>query len=136
MKRTRDRTAAKPASWIERIDAPVAVRGASTGFSVLVVGGLAQPLAAAWVPMFGAGWLPLVAVVAFVVASRRIGTATLPALHGGVAALCAYLLALPLALLVPAGRDPGQIALTAVTAVLTGGVVGFLRGRSRFHTRE
>ncbi|WP_020662099.1 hypothetical protein [Amycolatopsis benzoatilytica] len=123
--------AAGPArlSWADRIDAPVAVRGASAGFSVLLIGGLAQPLAMAWVPLLGYAWLPLVAVAAFFVASKRIGTASSPATHGAVAALCSYLLALPVSLLVPAGRDPLQIGLTAATAVVVGTAVGFLRGR-------
>ncbi|GAB3354778.1 MULTISPECIES: hypothetical protein [Amycolatopsis] len=116
-------------SWVDRIDAPVAVRGASTGFSVLLIGGLAQPLAVTWVPLLGYAWLPLIAVVAFFVASRRIGKASLPAAHGAVAALCSYLLALPMSLLVPAGRDPLQIGLTAATAVVVGAAVGFFRGR-------
>jgi hypothetical protein len=130
MTRARDNAAGPDRqSWVERIDAPVAVRGASTGFSVLLIGGFVQPLVVAWVPVLGHVWLPLVAVVAFFVASRRIGDAGLPVVHGAVAALCSYLLALPLSLLVPAGRDPLQIGLTAATAVVVGGAAGFFRGR-------
>ncbi|UUV28628.1 hypothetical protein NQK81_28050 [Amycolatopsis roodepoortensis] len=138
MRPTRDNSKglAGQLSWVERIDAPVAVRGASTGFSILVIGGLAQPLAVMVVPVLGGVWLPLVALAAFAVASRRIGTASLPAVHGAVAALCSYILALPLSLLVPAGRDPVQIGLTAATAVVVGAVVGFVRSRRKRGVRD
>ncbi|OLZ42939.1 hypothetical protein [Amycolatopsis keratiniphila] len=130
MTRARDHTAGRARlAWVDRIDAPAAVRGASSGFSVLIIGGLAQPLAVTWVQALGYVWLPLIAVIAFIVAARKIGNASLPAAHGAVAALCSYLLALPLSLLVPTGRDPLQIGLTAATAIVVGAVVGLVRGR-------
>ncbi|NBH07496.1 hypothetical protein [Amycolatopsis sp. SID8362] len=115
----------------EPIDVPVAVRGAAVGFSVLIVGGLVRPVVRSWAPVLGIWWIPLVTVVAFAVASCRIGKAALPAVHGAVAALCSYLLAFPFSLFVPAGRDPVQILLIALIAVLTGSLVGFLRGLMR-----
>jgi hypothetical protein len=117
--------------WADGVDAPRVVRGASAGFTVLVLGGLSAPLAANFVPVVGVAWLPLTSIVAFVVAASRIGTATRPWAHGAVAALSAYLLILPLVLMSPAGRVPAQIALTAAAAVVVGALTGLLRGIRR-----
>ncbi|AXB46203.1 hypothetical protein BAY59_34625 [Prauserella coralliicola] len=113
------------------IDMPLAVRGASTGFTVLLLGSLAHPLVAAWTPALSQLWLPLVALVAFVVAARRVGRARIPIVHGAVAAMSSYLLMLPLVLLGPAGGDPAQIALTVAASLITGAAVGFLQGSRR-----
>lgn len=119
--------------WLEDIDAPTAVRGASTGFSVLVIGGLLAPVTASLLPMLGRTvWLPLVAILAFVVAATRIGEACRPAVHGAVAAFSSYLLVLPLVVLNESGRDPVQIAATFGTACGVGALTGYLRGRSRY----
>lgn len=106
-------------------------RGASTGFTVLVVGGLAAPMLAAALPVTRVFWLPLVAVSAFVVAAVRAGDARVPVLHGAAAASAAYALALPLVLLNPSGRNVSQIALTAAAALLVGGVVGWIASKRK-----
>lgn len=111
------------------IDTPTAVRGASRGFSVLVIGGLSAPLVAAAVPMLGAVWLTLTAVGAFSLAGARIGSAARPWLHGAVAAVMAYLLVLPLVLIAPTTRDTVQITLTLLTAIVVGAIAGLLSGR-------
>ncbi|KAA9165978.1 hypothetical protein FPZ12_003210 [Amycolatopsis acidicola] len=118
-----------PMRWADEVDAPGVVRGASTGFTVLVLGGLAAPLGAL-VPVAGTVWLPVVALVAFVVAAARVGTAPRPWLHGMVAALSAYLLVLPLVLL-GGSHDVGQMGLTFLAAVLVGAGSGFLAGYRR-----
>ncbi|MGH3519637.1 MAG: hypothetical protein ACRDQ7_19905 [Haloechinothrix sp.] len=117
------------ATWFEGIDPVAAVRGASVGFSILVVGGLLAPVAAVAVPLLGAVWLTLIAVLAFGVAGMRIGGARLPALHGAVAAVFAYLLVLPLVLLNEAGRDVVQVSLTFCAALAVGALAGILRAR-------
>lgn len=117
-----------PMAWADHIDASKVVRDASTGFTILVIGGLSAPMAAVLVPVVGRHWLPAVAVVAFVVASRRGGSASLPWLHGLVAAVSAYLLVLPLVLL-GGGASLRQVLFTVATAVVVGAATGFLSGR-------
>lgn len=125
-----DRTPTRGAfGWLADIDAPTAVRGASAGFSVLVIGGLLAPIVGSLLPVLGVVWQPLVAVLAFVVAAARIGSARRPAVHGAVAAATSYLLVLPLVVLGAAGRDPGQIAATFATACAAGALTGFVRAR-------
>lgn len=111
------------------IDVPNAVRGASTGFSILVIGGLLAPLTTLISGPVATIWLTAVAVVAFVVAARRSRRAANPGVHGAVAAVFAYLLVLPLLLPFEQGRNPSQIMLTLVTAVLVGALTGRLAAR-------
>lgn len=117
-----------------RIDWPQAVRGASTGFTVLVIGGLAGPLMAA-VPVLGRPWLLVVAAVAFAVAAWRTGDALSPALHGATAAVVSFLLVFPLLLLVGSRLGFDQLALYSGTAIgmaiVTGAAVGAARGARR-----
>ncbi|MHA6793043.1 hypothetical protein ACVGVM_05885 [Pseudonocardia bannensis] len=116
------------------IDGPTAVRAASTGFTILLLGGLLTPIAATYLPVIGRFWLLLTAVVAFAVAGRRIGTARIPALHGACAALGSYLLVLPLVLWMPgqsAGVDVEHLVSAAGTAVAVGAIAGALAGRLR-----
>ncbi len=83
-----------------RVDFPVAVRGASSGFTVLVIGALQSQLILLVAPRSPA----LVVVFApyvlgSYVAARKVGNATAPALHGTAAAVGAFLLTLPVLLL-------------------------------------
>lgn len=110
------------------VDGPVMVRAASTAFTILLLGGLAAPLAATLVPTLGTFWLPFVAVTAFAIAGSKIGTATVPALHGAAAAVCGYVLVLPLVTMT-SGFDIRQVLLTAATAVGVGALAGLLRSR-------
>ncbi len=71
-------------------------------------------------------WLTGVAVVAFAVAARRSRVAGAPAAHGAVAAVGAYVLVLPLLLPFEQARNPLQILLTTVTAVVVGAGIGSL----------
>lgn len=113
-----------------RVDWPGLARGASTGLTILVLGGLSAPLASR-VPVIGPPWLIITAVVAFAVAAWRIGDALTPAVHGATAALVSYLLVLPLVVLGTGGLDVAQLGLTTVTALVVGGLVGVLAGRRR-----
>lgn len=121
--RNSDRTA-----WLESIDPAATVRGASRGFTVLLLGGLVQPVTA-MLPVVGLVWLPLTAMVAFVVAAWKPGGSASFPLYGAVSGLGAYLLMLPLVLLQPAGRSPVQIGCTVAVAVLVGAGTGWWRGR-------
>ena len=112
------------------VDVPNAVRGASTGFSVLLIGGLLAPMVTLASTVLATVWLTGVAVVAFAVAARRSRLAGAPAVHGAVAAVFAYVLVLPLLLPFEQSRDPLQISLTALTAVVVGaGVASLAAGR-------
>jgi hypothetical protein len=117
-----------------RIDLPVAVRGASAGFSVLLIGGLLAwflgrifPAAA---PLLGIA----AAVVGFHVAARRIGTATFPALHGAVAAVMSYLLVFPIAWWMTGEwgpADTGRAMLNFALALSTGSLTGWMNSHKR-----
>jgi len=123
--------ALRTTSRVGRVDVPNAVRGASTGFSILVIGGLLAPFVTLVSVPAAAVWLTGVAVVAFAVAARRSQLADVPALHGVAAAVGAYLLVLPLLLPFPQGRDVRQILLTLATAVVVGAATGALMARRR-----
>ena len=89
-----------PTSKAARVDFPVAVRGASSGFSVLVIGTLLSQLTLRLAP--GSPALVVVFapyVLGSYVAARKVGNATAPALHGIAASVGAFLLTLPLLLL-------------------------------------
>jgi len=120
------RVAPRPAG---SVDVPNAVRGASTGFSILVIGGLLAPMMTLVSGPFATVWLTGVAVLAFVVAARKSRSAGSPATHGATAAVLAYVLVLPLLLPFEAGRNWQQIALTLVAAVVVGAVTGVVAAR-------
>lgn len=113
------------------LDVVVVVRGASRGFTVLLLGGVVQPWIGTLVPPLGAVWLTLVAVTAFTWAAWPRGAGWLRprldrGLHGVAAALGSYLLVLPL-VLSAAGFIPWiQVAFTAASAVVSGGLTGAL----------
>lgn len=112
-----------------KADGVAAVRGASAGFTVLLLGGVLDPLAAMVVPPFAFLWLPLVAVAGFVTAGARRGVSSSPWLQGATAAVGSYLLILPLVLIAPSGRNPLQITMTLAAAILLGGAACQLRRR-------
>lgn len=111
------------------IDVPNAVRGASTGFSVLVIGGLLAPMTTLVSGLVATVWLTGVAVLAFVVAGRRSQAAVRPGVHGAAAAVLAYVLVLPLLLPFEAARSWSQVAATFATAVVVGAVTGLVAAR-------
>ncbi len=125
-------TPPKPRS--ARIDMPVAVRGASAGFTVLLVGGLLTMLLTIKLPASG----PLVgltaAVVGFYVAARRVGKASMPALHGAFAAALSYLLVLPIAWSFSPGNssaDIGFALLNLALALSTGSLTGWMNSPAK-----
>ncbi|MEV4731864.1 hypothetical protein [Saccharopolyspora sp. NPDC049426] len=119
-----------------KVDVVAAVRGASTGFSVLLLGGAIAPLVEMAVPIAALLWLPLVALTAFAVAGARTGSANSSLLQGAIAAVGSYLLILPIVVIVPSGRDALQITMTLVAAVLAGSVAGRVHRWYRDHRQH
>ena len=114
------------------IDMIALVKGASTAFTVLVIGGLATPLIASLAgASAGMVWAVLVSAAGFILAGGRIGEATQPVLHGAAAALAAYLLVLPLIALWGTPLVWWQVAVTALVAAAVGAAAGFVSGRRR-----
>lgn len=116
-------------SRLEWIDAPTAARGASRGFTILLLGGLSVPLVASVVPALGSVWLTMSAVVAFAAAAWNSGSSRRPAPQGAVNAIGSYLLVLPLVLMASFEPSVLQMAATAVVGVVVGWIVGWRRGK-------
>lgn len=120
----------------QTVDGIAAVRGASTGFTVLLLGGMIAPLIAIAAPLLSMVWLPLIAISAFFIAASRTGDSSSPWMQGVMAAVGSYLLVLPLVLIDPSGRNPIQIGMTFVSAIFVGALAGHFRGRpQRRHKR-
>lgn len=113
----------------EVADVTLVVRGASRGFTVLLLGGIVQPWVGVIFAPLGYVWLALVAIAAFAWAAwprdagRWIGRVD-RALIGCVAALCSYLLVLPLVASAAGSLPWSQMIFTSMTAVVTGALAG------------
>jgi hypothetical protein len=118
-------------AWLDDIDSVTVVRGSSAGFSVLVLGGLLAPLAAAKAPGVGAFALIIAAVAGFATAAARQWGGPRPVVQGVLAAVGAYLLVLPLVVMAHHGWDPVQIAWTAITAIVVGAASPLVAKRVR-----
>lgn len=106
------------------------VRGASRGFTVLLLGGAVQPWIGVLFAPLGYVWLVLVAVLAFALAARpqrdRSGTVR----DCMTAAVASYLLVLPLVVAAAGTLPIEQAFFTALTAIVVGGFMGaFHRSR-------
>lgn len=112
--------------WLEAIDPVAAVRGMSSGFSVLVIGSLLVPVVASQLPVMRSIGLTLAAVAGFVVAASKQGTTRAPGRQGATAALGAYFLVLPLVYLATHRVDFAQIGLTVLAAVVVGALAGHI----------
>lgn len=120
-----------------RIDFPVAVRGASSGFTVLVIGVLLSQLILLLAPRSPA----LVVVFApyvlgSYVAARKVGNATVPALHGIAASVGAFLLTVPVLLLLMLDSQPMEsisyLATGLTLSIGIGALTGWMnKGRQR-----
>lgn len=116
----------------DRFDLGRTVRGASRGFTVLLLGGVVQPWVGTLSPTAGYYWLVVVAVAAFIVAARSalpMGSPRGSWVNGPAAALASYVLVLPLVLSAAGTFPVEQVVLTAVTAVLTGSLSAWARVR-------
>lgn len=119
----------RPAPPAERIDGAALVRGASRAFTILALGGVVQPVVGAAVPALGYVWLVLVAVAAFAAAGSMRSDATAPHLQGAAAALGGYALIVPVVIMATGGLLVQQAVLTALTAVVVGGLAGWSAAR-------
>ncbi|MDE0775873.1 hypothetical protein [Nocardioides sp.] len=121
-----------------RLDEVAMVRGASTGFTVLILGELLAPLAAQLNTTLGLLWVSMVGAAGFVVAGSRIGVASNPWLQGAITALAAFLLTVPLRLLV--GIDSGagwyRLAVSAVFSIIVGAIAGRGAGLARSRSQQ
>jgi len=106
------------------IDLSALARGSFRGFFVLITGTLLFPVVAREIPAIATVWLSLVSIGGFACAACHQGIARRSASQGAIAAIGALGLILPLLLLGPAVDDPVPLLLTAVTAPVTGVVVG------------
>jgi hypothetical protein len=113
-----------------QVDVGAVARAVSTGFMILVFGGLIQPIVSTYVPVLGMFWLILVAVVAFASAGARVGLACPnPPLHGAGAAVISYLLVVPLMFL-QGTFNPLYCVYSFVVAAVVGALAGRIAGRS------
>lgn len=121
-----------------RIDFPVAVRGASSGFTVLVIGVFLSQLIMLLAPRSPAlvvFFAPY--VLASYVAARKVGTATVPALHGVAASVGAFLLTLPILLLLMLSSQPVEsISYLATGLTLSIGIGALTGWMNRDRQRE
>lgn len=115
-------------------DVPALVRGASSGFTVLVLGELLLPLVGALSATLAGLWLSLVGAAGFAVAGRRVGRARRPMLHGAAAALGALTLTLPLRVIVDSPLPGYAFLVGAVFAVGVGAMAG--RGAAALRDRR
>lgn len=107
------------------------VRGASRGFTVLLLGGMVQPLVAMLLPPVGYVWLVVVAVVAFAWSARIATSAPGSTLVDAVsAAMGAYLLVAPVVVMLTGQLLPQQILGTSFTALVVAGATYFLRRKA------
>lgn len=106
------------------VDPAALVKGASAGFTVLLVGELLAPLAGLVSATLGGLWLSLVGAAGYVVAGSRVGLASRTVLQGAGAAVLALLLTLPLRLLAGFAAPFWALGLSAVFAVFVGGLAG------------
>ena len=121
-----------PSAQPGRIDFPIAVRGASAGFSVLLIGSLLSMLLTFIFPAYGPLLIVVAAIIGFYVAAHRVGTASIPALHGAFAAVLAYLLVLPIWWNFSFARnriDVGVALLCFALALSTGSLTGWMNAR-------
>jgi hypothetical protein len=114
---------------MDRIDWVLAVRGASTGFSVLIISGLLNGLFNKISPVVGLVQLVIGALAASVVAAWRSRTTDTPMLTGAVAALLSYTLAIPLIYLGERRLDYRVLIAFAAIALAVGAITGLLFGR-------
>ena len=115
--------------YLDRIDWPVAVRGAGNGFGILVIAGLL------WIGLLKSGYVwGDVAVwvgwpLGFIVAAWRSGAAPSPPLTGATGAFFAYTLTIPLILMTHQALNWSAISGTLIVGTLIGSATGWVMGR-------
>jgi hypothetical protein len=106
-------------------------RGASSGFTVLFIGGWLYPAALKLGPTGEVGYLVAVGLIGFGLAGVRCGQAAAPALHGSIAAVLGYVLMVPVILIAHRETFGGQLGWAVLGALLVGGAAGHISGRLR-----
>jgi hypothetical protein len=110
------------------LDETALIRGASRGFTVLLIGELMSPLAMGVSPVLGLFWLSMVGAAGFVIAGSSIGAAARTWLQGSVAAVGALALTIPLRMFV--GLDTASQWYAVFISACFGLLVGAVAGRS------
>jgi len=110
---------------------PLIFRGASRGFIILVAGELAALALAAASSGLAAVLLALVGAVGPAVAGVTAGREGPPGVQGGLAGLGAYLLTVPLRLMVGGGLAAAEVVVAPTFAAAVGGLAGRMAGRTR-----
>lgn len=108
------------------LDEAALVRGASAGFTVLLIGELLAPVASQVNGTLGLLWVSMVGAAGFVTAGVRIGAAVKPWIQGALAAFAAFALTIPLRLLVglEGSQDLYRVSVSAVFSLVVGALAG------------
>jgi hypothetical protein len=104
-------------------------RGASTGFTVLFVGGWLYPAAHRLSPVVGTVFLVVVGAIGFGAAGARCGRVESAALHGAVAAFLGYALMVPVILTTNRDLLLSGLGWAITGALIVGGATAHLMGR-------
>lgn len=113
----------------DRFDVEAVVRAASAGFTYLIVAELAA-VVLGLVGLPGGLLIAVFAAAVYAIVGRRAASGNAaPMLHGGLAALSAYVLTIPLRF-IASDPEPAFIATGLVFAVVVGGLAGRIESRS------
>lgn len=122
----------EPENWFDRIDWSVVARGASRGFTALVLTDLLFLVIGRLSPIVALVWLVAGSLVGFGVAAWQSGSAIAPAMTGAVAALFAFTLTVPLIYMVSGTAKINlnwlYVAVLGVGALIVGSAVGRHQG--------
>lgn len=122
----------EPETWVDRIDWSVVARGASRGFTVLVLTDLLFLVIGRLSPIVSLVWLIAGSIAGFALAAWNAGAAIAPAMTGAVAALFSFTLTVPLIYMVSGtAKIPlnwAYLAALGVGAVVVGAAVGRHQG--------
>ena len=111
------------------LDVAAVVRAASAGFTYLIVAELAA-VALSLVGLPGGLLIAVFAAAVYAIVGRRAASGNAaPMLHGGLAALSAYVLTIPLRF-IASDPEPAFIATGLVFAVVVGGLAGRIESRA------
>ena len=114
----------------QQADVGEIARAVSTGLTLIVLGGLVQPVVTKFVPFLGVIWLILVAVGTFAYVGFRGGRAgPNPPVYGAGTAVGSFLLVIPVMFLVGT-FNPVYAVSTLVTAAVVGAVAGVIGART------
>jgi hypothetical protein len=112
------------------VDVPLVIRGASVGFTVLVVGELVALAMATAAPGPASLLLALTGAAGSVAAAYAAARSGPPAAQGALAAVAAYLLTVPLRLMA-GGVNPLRVWMDLSFALVIGWVAGRRLSRTR-----